>query len=71
MDPDRLGELLGLSYMGIECLKQAGLVHSPPTSPQPKKRADYVALQRTYARMLADGPFSNQVELARHLPLES
>jgi biotin operon repressor len=28
---------------------------------------DYEALQQTYARMLADGGFASQADLARHL----
>jgi len=67
MDPSRLPELLGLCDQDIERLRQAGLAHLQPPTPQPKKRIDYVTLPRAYARMLAEGPFSSQTELARHL----
>lgn len=33
----------------------------------PKERIDNQALQQTYRRMLAEGPFLNQTELSRHL----
>ena len=67
MDPGRLKELLGLSDQDIEHLRQARLVHLPPPTPQAMERIDYSALQLTYSRLLVEGPFSTQTELARHL----
>jgi len=67
MDPGRIEELLGLSDQDFEHLGQAGLVHLTPPAPPRKARIDYAALQQTYARMLAEGLFANQTELARHL----
>ena len=67
MDTERLPEELGLNEGGIQGLLQAGLVRVRPQKPQRKEHIDYAALQQTYRRMLADGPFSSQAELARHL----
>jgi hypothetical protein len=67
MDPGRLPELLGLVEQNFERLRQAGLVRLLPKTQQPKKRIDYVTLRRAYAQMLAEGLFSSQTELARHL----
>jgi hypothetical protein len=67
MDPIRLPDLLGFCAQDIERLQQAGLVHLPARKAEPGKRIDYVTLRETYARMLAEGPFSSQTELARHL----
>ena len=67
MDPGQLPELLGLCNQDIERLRPAGLAHLPSPTPQPEERVDYVALQQTFARMLAEGPFKSQTELARHL----
>ena len=67
MDPVRLPELMGLSDQDIDRLRKTGLVHPPPSTPQPEKWIDYAALQQTYRRMLAESPFSNQADLARHL----
>jgi hypothetical protein len=67
MDPARLPQMLGLSDQDIERLHQVGLVRVPPPTPRAKERIDYVVLQQTYARMLAEGPFASQAELARHL----
>jgi hypothetical protein len=67
MDSERLPEVLGLNDEAIQGLLQASLVRVRPQKPRPKERIDYAALQQTYRRMLADGPYSNQTELARHL----
>ena len=64
MDSDRLPQDLGLDEEAIGSLAQAGLVRLRPQKPQLKERIDYVALQNTYRRMLAEGPFSTQTELA-------
>ncbi len=67
MDGERLPKELGVTSQEIDSLRQVGLVRPLPQKPEPKIRIDYSALQQTYRRMLADGPFSNQTELARHL----
>ena len=67
MDSRRLPELLGLCDQDLERLRQEGLVRVPPPATQPKERIDYYELQQTYARMLAEGPFESQAQLARHL----
>ncbi len=67
MDPDFLPQELGLNEEAIGCLMQAGLVWLRPQKPTPRERTDCAALQQTYARMLAEGPFSNQTQLASHL----
>jgi len=43
------------------------MVHLPPPTAQARKRINYWTLQLTYSGLLAEGPFSNQTELARHL----
>ena len=67
LNPGRLSNILGLSVEDIERLRNAGLVFRYPEKARPRERIDYEALQQTYARMLAEGPFSTQAELARHL----
>ena len=67
MDSDRLPQELGLNEEAIGNLVQGGLVRLQPQKPRPKKRIDYEALQQTYRRMLAEGGFASQTELARHL----
>ncbi len=67
MDSNRLPEILRLSETAIKHLRQEGLVRVPPPMPQSKKGIDYEALRQTYARMLTEGPFNSQAELARHL----
>jgi len=67
MDSDRLPQELGLNDEAIGSLVQGGLVRLRPQKPRPKKRIDYEALQQTYRRMLAEGRFSTQTELASHL----
>jgi len=67
MDSERLPEELGLNEEAIGSLVQGGLVRLRPQKPRPKKRIDYEALQQTYRRMLAEGGFASQTELARHL----
>ena len=67
MDSDRLPQELGLNEEAIGSLVQAGLVRHRPQKPRPKPRIDYAALQQTYRRMLAEGLFKSQTELARHL----
>ena len=67
MDPARLPQMLGLSNQDIARLRQAEMVCVPTPMPRLKERIDYVALQQTYARMLAERSFSSQAELAIHL----
>jgi hypothetical protein len=68
MDSQRLPDILELSDHDIDRLRKIGLVHLPPPAPQAKKPPiDYAAIQQTYRRMLAEGPFSSQTELACHL----
>ena len=67
MGSERLPEELGLDEQDIDSLSQAGLVRRRPQKPRPKEWIDYEALQQTYARMLTDGGFANQADLARHL----
>jgi len=67
MDSERLPQELGLNEEAIGSLVHAGLVRLRPQMPRPKPRIDYAALQQTFARMLAEGPFKSQTELARHL----
>jgi len=67
MDCERLPEELGLDEQDIESVSHAGLVRRRPQKPQPKPRIDHSALRLTYRRMLAEGPFSTQTDLARHL----
>jgi hypothetical protein len=67
MDSARLPQELGLDEEAIQGLLQAGLVRLRPQKPRPKPRIDYAALQQTYSRMLAEGPFFTQSELALHL----
>ena len=67
MDSDRLPQELGLNEEAIGSLVQAGLVRLRPQKPRPKPRIDCAALQQTYRRMLAEGLFKSQTELARHL----
>jgi hypothetical protein len=67
MDSDRLPQELGLNEEAIGCLLQAGLVRLRPQKPRPKSRIDYAALQQTCSRLLTDGSFVTQADLARHL----
>ena len=67
MDSERLPEEIGVTEKDIESLSQAGLVRRRAQKPRPKERIDYETLQQTYARMLTEGPFKSQTELARHL----
>jgi len=67
MESERLPHELSLNEEAIGCLVQTGLVRLRPLKPRPKERIDDEALLQTYRRMLAEGPFSSQSELARHL----
>jgi hypothetical protein len=71
MDSEGLPEELAVTEQDVESLSQAALVRRRPQKPRPKERIDYAALQQTHRRMLAEGPFSNQTELARHLGVSS
>ncbi len=67
MDSERLPDEPGLGEMEIESLHQAGLVWPWLQNPSPEVPIEYEALQHTYRRMLADGSFASQADLARHL----
>jgi hypothetical protein len=67
MDSDRLPQELGLNEEAIGSLVQRGLVRLRPQKPRPKKRIDCEALQQTCRRMLTEGGFASQIELASHL----
>jgi len=67
MDNDRLTQESEINEDAIGSLMQAGLVRLRPQKPRPKERIDYEALQQRYRRMLAEGGFASQTELARHL----
>ncbi len=56
-----------LSGEAITRLREVRLINLPRSIKPKRLQIDYVALQQTYRRMLAEGPFSNQSELARHL----
>jgi hypothetical protein len=56
-----------LSPDAITRLQGSRLSRRPRPARAKKQPIDYAALQQTYRRMLAEGPFSNQTELARHL----
>jgi hypothetical protein len=67
MDSERLPEELAVTSQDIESLRQAGLICPRPQKPLLNGPIDYAALQQTYRRMLADGGFASQADLARHL----
>jgi hypothetical protein len=58
---------LEISSGGIMHLRECGLILPFITEKITRPRIDYVALQQTYRRMLDDGPFTTQTDLARHL----
>jgi hypothetical protein len=59
--------ILLLSPGAISRLQDTRLIRLPrPVRPK-RLPIDYAALQLTYARMLAAGPFPNQTELSRYL----
>jgi hypothetical protein len=64
-----LSSILPLSPDAITRLQGSGsrLLRRPRPARAKKQPIDYAALQQTYRRMLAEGPFSNQTELGRHL----
>jgi hypothetical protein len=69
LDVDRLPEFLDVSP---ECTAKLRRRFCPPvlSAVPPRNRTspiDYAARQHTYRRMLADGDFASQAELARHL----
>jgi hypothetical protein len=56
-----------LAWVSFRCERSSRLklpFHPAKTS---KQRIDYDALQQCYAKMLSDGPFKTQKELARHM----
>jgi len=62
-----LSSILPLSPDAITRLQDRRLIRLPRPARAKRLPIDYAALQQSYARMLAEGPFSNQTELARHL----
>jgi hypothetical protein len=58
---------LEISAGGIMHLRECGLILPFIAEKITRPRIDYVALEQTYRRMLDDGPFTTQTELARHL----
>ena len=58
---------LPLSPAAITRLQDVRLIRLPRSARAKKLPIDYVELQQIYRRMLAEGPFSNQTDLARHL----
>ena len=58
---------LSISPAGIARLQKNGLILPFRPAKISKPRIDYDALQERYRKMLADGPFKTQTELARHL----
>ncbi len=58
---------LPLSPDAITRLQGCGLIRRPRPARAKKQPIDYEALQQSYRRMIAEGPFPNQTELARHL----
>jgi len=58
---------LPLSPDAITRLRDRRLIRLPRPVRAKRRPIDYAALQQTYARMLAEGPFSTQTDLARHL----
>lgn len=62
---------LKISSTAIIHLRECGLILPFITKKITRPRIDYVALQQTYRRMLDDGPFTTQTDLARHLGVSS
>jgi hypothetical protein len=60
-----LSSILPLSPDAIARLQDARLIRLPRHVGPKSQLIDYVALQQTYRRMLAEGPFSNQADLAK------
>ena len=69
LDVERLPLFLDVTPECIAKLRSRfcppALSAAPPH--RPKVPIDYASLQQTYRRMLADGGFASQAELARHL----
>lgn len=63
----QLSSILPLSPGAIARLQDVRLIRSLRPTRAKRLPIDYVALQQTYRRMLAEGPYANQTELARHL----
>jgi hypothetical protein len=69
LDVDRLPSFLDTTP---ECIARLRSRFCPPllsAAPRRSKKdpINYAALQQTYARMLAEGGFASQADLARHL----
>ena len=64
---DPLSSILHHSPDAITRLQDRRLIRLPRPVRASKLPIDYVELQQIYRRMLAEGPFSSQADLARHL----
>jgi hypothetical protein len=64
---DPLSSILPLSPDALTRLQDRRLIRLPRPVRAKRRPIDYAALQQTYARMLAEGPFSSQTDLARYL----
>jgi hypothetical protein len=67
IDYDRVQAELGVDASDVASLQKSGLVLPFRPAKTSKPRIDYEALQERYRKMLADGPFKTQMDLARHL----
>jgi hypothetical protein len=67
IDYDRVQAELGVSASDVASLQKSGLILPLRPAKTSKPRIDYDALQQGYAKMMSDGPFKTQTELARHL----
>jgi hypothetical protein len=67
IDYDRVQAELCVSDTDVASLQKSGLILPFRPVKTSKPRIDYEALQECYRKMLEDGPFETQTELARHL----
>jgi hypothetical protein len=58
---------LPLSPAAVTRLQDRRLIRLPRPVTAKRLPIDYAALQQIYRRMLAEGPYANQTDLARHL----
>jgi DNA-binding CsgD family transcriptional regulator len=62
-----VSSVLPLSEAAINRLRKRGLIRRQLEFRAKRQLIDCAALQQTYARLLAEGGFSSNAELARHL----
>jgi hypothetical protein len=62
-----LSSILPLSPDSITRLQDVRLIRLPRSVKVKKPATDYVELQQVYRRILAEGPYANQADLARHI----